>query len=77
MIAQHTDRTGDSLKQRRIGPYGRLKRIPCAVRRQARACAIHEKAGLAPAKPLLQPCHAPISWLRQQFNPQRFALPRR
>jgi len=46
MIAQDTDRTGDSMKERRIGPYGRLKRIPCAVRRQARASAIHEKFGL-------------------------------
>ena len=49
MIAQDTDRTGGSLKERRIGPYGRLKRIPCAVRRQTRACAIHEKAGLGSA----------------------------
>jgi len=46
MIAQNTDRTGDSLKERRIGIYDRLKRIPCAVRRRARAGAIHEKSGL-------------------------------
>jgi len=63
MIAQDTDRTGDSLKERRIGIYGRLKRIPCAVRRhrggspaqrqsrRTRACAIHEKSGLVLGAP--------------------------
>jgi len=51
MIAQDIDRTGNYLKERRIGIYGRLKRIPCAVHRQARTRAIHEKSGLARRKP--------------------------
>ncbi len=46
MIAQDRVRTREFLKKRRIGPYDRLRKIPCADKRQARACEIHELGGL-------------------------------
>ena len=52
MIAQDIDRTRDYLKERGIGSYGRLKKIPCAVKGQASARAIDEKSGLAACRAL-------------------------
>ncbi len=46
MIAQDSVRARNFPKERRIGPYHRLRKIPCADKRQARACEIHETCGL-------------------------------
>lgn len=46
MIAQDLVRTGDFPKERRIGGYGRLRKIRCAGKGLARACALYEISGL-------------------------------
>src|SRR3546814_14886787 len=49
MIAQDIGRTGDFPKKWRIDAYGRLRKIPCAGKRQARARVIYETSGLPAA----------------------------
>jgi len=46
MIAQDIVRAEDFPKEWRIGDYGRLRKILCADKRQARACGIHGICGL-------------------------------
>ena len=49
MIAPDIGRTRDFPNERRIWLYDRLRKIPCAGKRQARACAIHETFGFRDA----------------------------
>jgi hypothetical protein len=46
MIAQDFDFPEDFLKERRIGDYGRLRKILWKIKRPARARQIYETSGL-------------------------------
>jgi len=46
MIAQDIVFTRDFFKASRIGDYGQLRKIPCGIKRLARAHVIYELFGL-------------------------------
>ncbi len=47
MLSQYIDITRNSIKPSRIRDYAQRKRISRGIKRQARACVIHEFSGLA------------------------------